>query len=161
MACKATHIGLLPGVPERGVWGVWVMVGVQGRVAFGLRHFCILSFLKRKFRPANSHEDPNLTMHWHRQMGNVAGYLVLLSYWALSGCAEWSSSSSWNSLFTPLLPSLPLPDGAVGGWVMVGVQGKVAFWIKVFLYILFLKKESLGQQIPIEIPTRPCICTDK
>ena len=55
------------------VWGVWAMVGVQGRVAFGLRHFCVLSFLKRKFRPANSHEDPNLTMHWHRQMGNVAG----------------------------------------------------------------------------------------
>ena len=31
-----------------GVWGVWVMVGVQGRVAFGLRHFCILSFFKKK-----------------------------------------------------------------------------------------------------------------
>ena len=40
----------------RGV-GVWVMVGVQGRVAFELRHFCILSFLKRKFRPANSQPD--------------------------------------------------------------------------------------------------------
>ena len=27
-----------------GVWGVWVMVGVQGKVAFGFCHFCILSF---------------------------------------------------------------------------------------------------------------------
>ena len=27
--------------------GVWVMVGVQGRVAFGLSHFCILSFQKK------------------------------------------------------------------------------------------------------------------
>ena len=48
------------------------MAGVQGKVAFGLSHFCIEVFQK-KFRPANSHEDPNLTMHWHRQMGNVAG----------------------------------------------------------------------------------------
>ena len=30
-----------------GVWGVWVMVGVQGKVAFGLSHFCILSFSKK------------------------------------------------------------------------------------------------------------------
>ena len=28
-------------------WGVWVMVGVQGKVAFGLSHFCILSFSKK------------------------------------------------------------------------------------------------------------------
>ena len=48
------------------------MAGVQGKVAFGLRHFCLSSFSK-KFRLANSHEDPNLTMHWHRQMENVAG----------------------------------------------------------------------------------------
>ena len=32
---------------ESGVWGVWVMVGVQGKVAFGLSHFCILSFSKK------------------------------------------------------------------------------------------------------------------
>ena len=55
-----------------GVWGVWAMAGVQGKVALGLSHFCIEVFQK-KFRPANSHEDPNLTMHWHRQMGNVVG----------------------------------------------------------------------------------------
>ena len=30
----------------------------------------------------------------------------------------------------------------VGGWVVVGVQGKVAFWIKAFLYIMFLKKKA-------------------
>ena len=53
--------------------GVWAMAGVQGKVAFGLSHFCVLSFSKKKCGPANSHEDPNLTMHWHRQMGNVAG----------------------------------------------------------------------------------------
>ena len=35
--------------------------------------FYILKVFQKKFRPANSHEDPNLTMHWHRQMGNVAG----------------------------------------------------------------------------------------
>ena len=55
-----------------GGGGVWAMAGVQGKVAFGLSHFCIEVFQK-KFRPANFHEDPNLTMHWHRQMGNVAG----------------------------------------------------------------------------------------
>ena len=32
---------------------------------------------------------------------------------------------------------LIIGGGSVGGWVMVGVQGKVAFWIKAFLYILF------------------------
>ena len=51
------------------------MAGVQGKVAFGLSHFCIEVFQKKSFRPANSHEDPNLTMRWHRQMGNVAGYI--------------------------------------------------------------------------------------
>ena len=31
-----------------GGWGgVWAMAGVQGKVAFGLRHFCILSFSKK------------------------------------------------------------------------------------------------------------------
>ena len=30
-----------------GVWGVWVMVGVQGKVAFGLSHFCIEVFQKK------------------------------------------------------------------------------------------------------------------
>ena len=27
--------------------GVWAMAGVQGKVAFGLSHFCILSFSKK------------------------------------------------------------------------------------------------------------------
>ena len=58
--------------PVRGCGGFWAMAGVQGKVALGLSHFCIEVFQK-KFRPANSHEDPNLTMHWHRQMGNVVG----------------------------------------------------------------------------------------
>ena len=31
-------------ISRKGVWGVWVMIGVQGKVAFGLSHFCILSF---------------------------------------------------------------------------------------------------------------------
>ena len=44
----------------------------SGKSGIWIKSFCILSFQK-KFRPANSHEDPNLTMHWHRQMGNVAG----------------------------------------------------------------------------------------
>ena len=71
---KCTKTGaLIHMVVGHGGGEVWAMAGVQGKVAFGLRHFCILSFSKRKFRPANSHEDPNLTMHWHRQIGNVAG----------------------------------------------------------------------------------------
>ena len=32
--------------------------------------------------------------------------------------------------------------GVWGVWVMVGVQGKVAFWIKALSYILFLKKKT-------------------
>ena len=27
--------------------GVWAMAGVQGKVAFGLSHFCVLSFSKK------------------------------------------------------------------------------------------------------------------
>ena len=30
-----------------GVWGVWAMAGVQGKVAFGLSHFCIEVFQKK------------------------------------------------------------------------------------------------------------------
>ena len=52
------------------------MAGVQGRVAFGLRHFCILCFSKKGLGQQNSHEDPNLTMYWHRQIGNVAEFLT-------------------------------------------------------------------------------------
>ena len=26
--------------------------------------------------PLNSHNDPNLTMHWHREMENVAGRVL-------------------------------------------------------------------------------------
>ena len=38
----------------------------SGKSGIWIKSFCMLSFQK-KFRPANSHEDPNLTMHWHRQ----------------------------------------------------------------------------------------------
>ena len=45
----------------------------SGKGGILIKAFLYIKFLKKKFRPANSHEDPNLTMHWHRQMGNVAG----------------------------------------------------------------------------------------
>ena len=57
------------GTKGVGGGGVWAMAGVQGKVAFGLSHFCVLSFSKKRFRPANSHEDPNLTMHWLNEIG--------------------------------------------------------------------------------------------
>ena len=41
--------------------------GVQGRVAFWIKAFLYV-FKKIKFRQANSHEYPNLTMHWHRKL---------------------------------------------------------------------------------------------
>ena len=31
-----------------------------------------MSFEKSKFMPANSHKNPNLTMHWQREMEKVA-----------------------------------------------------------------------------------------
>ena len=31
-----------------------------------------MSFEKKKFMPANSLKNPNLTMHWQREMENVA-----------------------------------------------------------------------------------------
>ena len=47
---KCHFVGNLVKISKNlGQWGgggggVWAMAGVQGRVAFGLRHFCILSF---------------------------------------------------------------------------------------------------------------------
>ena len=49
----------------------------SGKSGISIKSFLYRGLKKKKkknlFRPANSHEDPNLTMHWHRQMGNVAG----------------------------------------------------------------------------------------
>ena len=44
----------------------------SGKSGIWVKSFLYWSFSKKSYRPANSHEDPNLTMHWHRQMGNVA-----------------------------------------------------------------------------------------
>ena len=48
----------------------------------------------------------------------------------------------------------------VGGLGYGWGSGKSGIWIKSFLYIKFFKK-SLGQQIPMKIPTWPCIGTGK
>ena len=48
-----------------GKSGVWVKVFQYNT-----------SFEKNKFMPVNSHNDPNLTMHWHREMENVAGRVL-------------------------------------------------------------------------------------
>ena len=41
----------------------------SGKSGIWIKSFLYIKFFKKKFTPANSHEDPNLTMHWHRQMG--------------------------------------------------------------------------------------------
>ena len=52
-----------------------VRVLVHGKVKFGLKYFSITRLWK-KFMPVYSHNDPNLIMHWHREMENVAGIVL-------------------------------------------------------------------------------------
>ena len=48
------------------------------------------------------------------------------------------------------------PTPKIQGWGGLGYgwgSGKSGIWIETFLYIKFFQKESLGQQIPMKIPS--------
>ena len=44
---KGVGYPFLTGRDSKGGGGVWAMAGVQGKVAFGLSHFCIEVFQKK------------------------------------------------------------------------------------------------------------------
>ena len=61
-----------------GVGGMGYVWG-SGKSGIWIKAFLYIKLKKKKkgLGQQNSHEDPNLTMHWHRQIGNVAGQPIL------------------------------------------------------------------------------------